>query len=208
MRVMGKGPLQRPVLDLHLRLHLPHLYSCIIKICPQTDRHTNTWLTAGIAGTTFSHNDTQARTHKVKTPTGQMLLRRLVIKNVPPTYLPIIAGVYCSGGGGVAGTGVGFFSACLLGLNNGFNHFSLDCLSAIVMHRLYRQRKHLILWKHRPQIYVRQHFKVSSGQTPPSTATKSHQDIRREASYHCYTPHLLVCLFAPRLERASLCQLF
>lgn len=52
------------------------------------------------------------------------------------THLSIIKSVDCSWGGGVAGAGIGLFSAHFLWLNDGLHHLCFDCLSAIVMHRL------------------------------------------------------------------------
>lgn len=59
-----------------------------------------------------------------------------------PTHLSIIAGVHGPGGGRVAGAGVGFLPARVLDLHDGFHHFRLDCLSAVVVHRLCRDGKH------------------------------------------------------------------
>lgn len=59
-----------------------------------------------------------------------------------PSHLAIVAGVHCSGGGGVAGAGVGFLPARLLDLHDGFHHFRLDCLSAVVVHRLCGEGAH------------------------------------------------------------------
>lgn len=58
------------------------------------------------------------------------------------THLSIIAGVHGPGGGRVAGAGVGFLPARLLDLHDGFHHFRLDCLSAVVVHRLCRDEEH------------------------------------------------------------------
>lgn len=68
-------------------------------------------------------------------------MRKTGRRTTQQTHLSIIAGVHGPGGGRVAGAGVGFLPARLLDLDDGFHHFRLDCLSAVVVHRLCRDEE-------------------------------------------------------------------
>lgn len=80
-----------------------------------------------------------------------------------PAHLPIVAGVHCSGGGGVAGAGVGFLPARLLDLHDGLHHFRLDCLSAVVVHRLCRDEAHGERLRETQQISICGRVELRSG---------------------------------------------
>lgn len=90
-------------------------------------------------------------------------------KKTRKSHLPIVAGVHCSGGGGVAGAGVGFLLARLLDLHDGFHHFRLDCLSAVVVHRLCRDGAHGERLRETQQISICGRVELRSGSRSASS---------------------------------------